>query len=98
MSVEFVTRPTPNMDGYFVLMVCNKHISTIKCDNEISDYLQIDQYSFNEALKAYNGQYKNLWTNRVFNPTILYFTNEENANLFIKEYLEPNLIAKELLR
>ena len=83
------------MFGYYITILCNKYPYTYyRYDNDISDYLQIDRDDFEKSLNSYNGCYYNVGNS--FNIFILYFKNIEDAELFVKEYLEPHLIVKEL--
>ena len=91
--VDFIIRPIAN--GYYIIIVDNKQMCIYKYNNDIALYLQVNFKNFNETLKIYGGTHKDFRTG-ILITTIVYFTNKENAKLFIKEYLEPQLIVKEL--
>lgn len=64
-------------------------------DSEIiRKFLQVDINNFNKALNSYGGIYKRL--SKMFERDILFFTHKEDIELFVKEYLEPLLVAKQL--
>ena len=83
------------MNGYHVTMIINKpNYDTYKYGEAIIKYLQVDTNDFNKALKLYNGI--PYFLGSTLDSVILYFITKESANDFINNYLEPQLIAKEL--
>ena len=80
--------------GCCIRMLCDEFPYVYNYNDEINDYLQINHDDFEKSLNSYNGYYYNVGdSSDVF---ILHFDNKEDAERFIKEYLEPQLIAKEL--
>ena len=62
--------------------------------NVISSYLQVDNDDFINNLKLYGGELLQLQFDK--DEVILFFIDKEKAKVFINEYLEPLLIAKQL--
>ena len=60
--------------------------------NMIRSYLQVDDNDFINNLKLYGGQLLQL----EFEDDVIFFLDKEKAKVFINEYLEPLLIAKQL--
>lgn len=82
--------------SYFVQAICyDKEHMFDKHLIDIRQCLNIDRNSFNETLKLYNGIIEHF--DYIFIPDPLVFKTEEEADKFIKEYLEPQLIAAKLL-
>ena len=83
-------------NGYF--------INALDCDTlrgfiNIRQYFNIDYDSFGESLRSYGGSHQSTKSlDDAWIITVLYFKSKENAKLFIKEYLEPQLVASQLLK
>ena len=85
-------------EGYFIrTMNYGEYMPSRRFVN-ILKYLDIDYHDFNKALSSYGGSHQTYsYSNNVCTVHVLYFINREDAELFIKDYLEPQLITKQLL-
>ena len=83
--------------GYYITMKIKHNKYKHNDDEIIRRFLQIDINSFNNALNLYGWSRQSYgYLNEIYTTHILYFKNKENAELFLKEYLEPQLITKQL--
>ena len=80
--------------GYYITINHSNPLCIHNDGDYIRLYLQVDINNFNDTLKLYNGVCECFF--RMFKYKILYFTNRKNAELFVSEYLEPLLTAREL--
>lgn len=79
--------------GYYITMNFDD-TSLYKNSKNIIRYLNIDVDSFSNTLRLYDGIYG--CTGLIYGYNTLLFRHKERAELFIKEYLEPLLVAKQL--
>ena len=87
-----------NTDGYFIRAFYHEECLPFTRFINIAKCLEIDCCSFNKVLSSYGGLHQSYsYSNEVYTVDVLYFRNKENAERFIKEYLEPQLIATKLL-
>lgn len=85
--------------GYYIVMKCNQLINEYSFLGSIAIHLNVKINNFHNAIKLYNGTCIDLNNNLIDFATKyarIYFKNKDDANLFITEYLEPQLTAKEL--
>lgn len=84
-------------DGYFIRAIIYDEYVSLTNSINIAEYLNIDCCDFDKALSSYGGLNQTYsYLSKVYTIGILYFINREDAELFLKEYLEPQLIAKQL--
>ena len=82
--------------GYYIEMTINEDI-VCRFVSGIIKYLGIEFDDFNSKLKSYEGGYLELAHYRFGYPVkCIFFLDKKDAEKFIAEYLEPQLIIKEL--
>mgnify|MGYP007069470600 CR=1 FL=1 len=92
MSIIFKVMPYQTV--YNITIIFKDSFRMYNCYDIIKDQLQVDVNDFNEVLNSYGGICGRF--GELFKYKIIYFTSRKNAELFVSEYLEPQLTIRKL--